>query len=188
MASKTKDPQRGWDIFSTIVAFLAIALAAWCVFTAASCSCPLRLPATHTETSIRDSVAVRDSLVFRDSLVLVPIPAEASQNVLPVFMPSHLESSVATSDAWVDSIGLHHTLDNKPTALPAHIPVTEHHITTDAQHAQETATIRIETVEVAQPLTRWQELKIGAFWWLLAALIAALLWIFRKPLLKLIKL
>lgn len=50
------------------------------------------------------------------------------------------------------------------------------------------ATIRIETVEVAQPLTRWQELKIGAFWYLLAGLIAALLWIIRKPLLKLIKL
>jgi hypothetical protein len=177
-----------WVILDILIRVLAIMLAAWCIFTAASCSCPSRLPATHTETSIRDSVAVRDSLVIRDSLVLVPIPAEASQNVLPVFTPSHLESSVATSDAWVDSIGLHHTLDNKPTALPAHIPVSEHHITTDAQHTQGTATIRIETVEVAQPLTRWQELKIGAFWWLLAGLFAALLWIFRKPLLKLIRL
>ena len=41
-------------------------------------------------------------------------------------------------------------------------------------------------VKVEKPLSVGQRAKIGAFWWLLAGLVAALAWIFRKPLLKLI--
>lgn len=43
-------------------------------------------------------------------------------------------------------------------------------------------------VKVEKPLSAWKSAKLGAFWWLVAALGAALLWIFRKPLLKLLKL
>ena len=43
-------------------------------------------------------------------------------------------------------------------------------------------------VKVEKPLSVGQKAKIGAFWWLLGGLVAALLWIFRKPLLALIKL
>ena len=47
---------------------------------------------------------------------------------------------------------------------------------------------RIKEVEVVQPIPKIQQAKIRAFWWLLAGLCAALLWIFRKPIMKLIKL
>ena len=47
---------------------------------------------------------------------------------------------------------------------------------------------RIKEVKVEKPLSAWKSAKMGAFWWLVAALGAALLWIFRKPLLKLLKL
>jgi len=45
------------------------------------------------------------------------------------------------------------------------------------------------TVEkkVEKELTAGQKTKIGAFWWLVAGLVAALVWIFRKPILALIK-
>jgi hypothetical protein len=46
---------------------------------------------------------------------------------------------------------------------------------------------RIKEVKVEKPLSGWQSLKIGAFWWLLGALIAALLYIFRKPIFAIIK-
>lgn len=46
---------------------------------------------------------------------------------------------------------------------------------------------RIKEVKVEKPLSWWQRAKIGAFWWLLGALVAAVLWIFRKPLLRLLK-
>lgn len=45
------------------------------------------------------------------------------------------------------------------------------------------------TVEkmVEKELTAGQRMKINSFWWLLAALVSALGWIFRKPIVKLIK-
>ncbi len=42
-------------------------------------------------------------------------------------------------------------------------------------------------VKVEKPLTFGQKAKIGAFWWLLGAVVALLVWTFRKPLWKLIK-
>ena len=41
-------------------------------------------------------------------------------------------------------------------------------------------------VKVEKSLSWGQKTKIGAFWWLITALVAALLWIFRKPILRLI--
>ena len=41
-------------------------------------------------------------------------------------------------------------------------------------------------VKVEKPLSARKSAKLGAFWWLVAALFAAFLWIFRKPLLRLI--
>ena len=41
--------------------------------------------------------------------------------------------------------------------------------------------------KVEKPLSWWQKARIGAFWWLCGALVLALLWIFRKPLLSLLK-
>lgn len=45
------------------------------------------------------------------------------------------------------------------------------------------------TVEkkVERKLTAGQKMKINSFWWLIAGLVAALGWIFRKPIVKLIK-
>ena len=45
------------------------------------------------------------------------------------------------------------------------------------------------TVEkkVEKELTAGQKMKINSFWWLLAGLAAALVWIFRKPILALLK-
>lgn len=41
--------------------------------------------------------------------------------------------------------------------------------------------------KVEKPLSWWQKARIGAFWPLCGALVLALLWIFRKPLLSLLK-
>lgn len=44
----------------------------------------------------------------------------------------------------------------------------------------------IKEVQVEKPLSAWRSFEIRAFWWLLAAVLVLLLWVFRKPLLKLI--
>ena len=47
---------------------------------------------SHRDSTVinyRDSLRLRDSLRIRDSLVLVPLPVESSQNILPSFIPSN---------------------------------------------------------------------------------------------------
>lgn len=46
----------------------------------------------------------------------------------------------------------------------------------------------VKEVKVEQPLSAWKTAKIRAFWWLVAGLVLALLWIFRKPLLNILRL
>lgn len=46
---------------------------------------------------------------------------------------------------------------------------------------------RVQYVEVSKPLSKAENAKIGAFWWLCGAVALLLAWMFRKPLLKLIK-
>lgn len=150
-----------------------------------------------TAINFKDSLRIRDSVAVRDSLVPVPIPVEQSVSKLPAFkFPSHLETSIAESDAYVDSTGvLHHTLKNKSDkTLNAHVPVTEHFQSTE--HTQQGSTVQSSekdeketiTVEVEREFTLWEKVRLRAFWPLLLALLASLLWIFRKPILKLIKL
>jgi len=47
---------------------------------------------------------------------------------------------------------------------------------------------RVKDVKVEKPLSAWKSAKIGAFWWLVAAVLLLLLWTFRKPILKLLHL
>ena len=62
------------------------------------------------------------------------------------------------------------------------------HDTTSLVRIDSVAVETVKEVEVVQPLTWWQTARIRAFWYRLAGLAAALLWIFRKPLLNLLKL
>lgn len=143
-----------------LLLFLAAAVSA--------CGSPRQLP---SRTEVRDSVAVRvvDSTVIRYVDVEVPVPVESSRAVVPD--SSHLETSVASSDASVDSLGrLHHSLNNKPVKLTAQAPVKD----TFTERTETDTTVKTETVtEYAEKsLTRWQEFRLKAFWWM-AAIIAA---------------
>jgi hypothetical protein len=64
---------------------------------------------TQTETKIE----YRDSLIYIKDTVYFPLPVEEKSNVT-IDDSSHLETSVAMSDAWIDDDGaLNHTLKNK---------------------------------------------------------------------------
>lgn len=54
--------------------------------------------------------------------------------------------------------------------------------------ADSVAVERVKEVKVEKPLSAWKSAKIGAFWWLVAAVLLLLLWTFRKPILKLLHL
>ena len=46
---------------------------------------------------------------------------------------------------------------------------------------------RVKEVQVEKPLSWGKRAKIGAFWWLVSALILCAGWIFRKPLVAILK-
>jgi len=137
------------------------------------------------QVEYRDTTIIKETV--RDSLVQVPIPLEKNQAIVNIDDASHLETSVAVSNAYVTKDGqLHHDLANRhDQTLPAIVPIYFHIANT--VKTTETAQIVEKTVEVPKPLSWWQSLKIAAFPWLLGLLAAAGLWMFRKPILKLIR-
>ena len=140
----------------------------------ASCS-PRIIREVITETH----TIVKDSTIWRDTTIRVPIPLEKDQAIVTLGDTSKLETSVATSTAFIDSTGrLNHTLTNKNGALETTIKIPARMIWTSVTNNM--AEILKQEVMVEKPLSWWQKFRIGAFWWLLWAVVALLLWTFRK--------
>lgn len=114
----------------------------------------------QAETSTRDSVIIvrRDSLVLRDSVVFIELPKE-SQAVETFADSSHLETSLAVSEAVVCGGVLRHSLSNKDGRLGATIQVPERYLITEAS-TDRVQVIR-EIVEVERELTNWQRTKMN---------------------------
>ena len=78
------------------------------------CSTQKYLPASNIK------IISKDSLIVQTKLVSVAIPNESHSIITK--KKSHLETSVAVSDAEIDSLGLlHHTLVNKKDSLKREI-------------------------------------------------------------------
>ena len=122
---------------------------------------------TETETVIE----YRDRIVTDTAVVEIPVEVE---KIVTRDTTSHLENTYAKSDAMVSEGFLHHSLESIPQYI--RVPVEVH--VTDTLYKE--AEIRTETVEVEKPLSWWQKFRMDAFWWLLGAVIALLLWTFRK--------
>lgn len=110
--------------------------------------------------------------------VTVPVPAQSVANVT-TDTASHLETGVARSDAWLDSLGrLHHTLENKPVELPAQVPVKS--------HERDSIVYRDRPVPypVERELSRWEQAKMNFGGFALGALLLgvciAVVWLMKK--------
>lgn len=109
----------------------------------------------------------------------VEIPHIIEKNVTLDTM-SHLENKYAKSDAMVSDGLLSHTLESIPQVIKVPVEIAVH------DTLKITTVEKGEIVQVEKPLSFWQRLKIGAFWWLCGAVLLCLLWIFRKTLFKII--
>lgn len=127
--------------------------------------------------SVRTETVYRDRIVHDTATVSVPVEVE---RVVTRDTVSRLENTYAKSDAVVSGGFLSHSLESKPQIIK--VPVEVHVTDTLWKEAE----IRTETEYVEKPLSKAKQAKLDLFPWLLAALIGALLYIFRKPLLKLI--
>ena len=143
---------------------LYVAFIALLIFLLTACS-PKVVYQKETVIEYRDTT-IRDTAYFE-----VPVEVE---KIVTRDTVSHLENSLAISDAMVTDGFLHHSLETKPQEIP--VPVVIHVRDTIRQEAQ----IIEKEVEIEKPLSWWQKFQIGAFWWLLGAVVLLLLWTFRK--------
>ena len=75
----------------------------------------------YIPTEAVTKIEYRDSLIYIRDTVKIEIPKEIVREVVPQVDTSRLETSVAISEAYLDTLDrrLHHTLKNKETALKA---------------------------------------------------------------------
>ena len=131
---------------------------------------------------IRDSVRVeyRDRIVHDTAKVEIPVIVE--RNVTRD-TASHLENRIAVSDAKVSNGFLYHSLETKGQVIK--VPVEVH--VTDTLIVEKTGETIHETEYIEKELNWWQKFRLKGFWVLLAATAGCLVYIFRKPILALIK-
>ena len=115
--------------------FLTIVILAFYGFLI-GCSTPKYLASSNIK------IVSKDSLVIHTELISVALPLESHSIVAPT-KKSHLETSIAESDAEIDSLGLlHHTLVNKKDSLKSKIQYIDKIVYRDS----------IETKEVPVPV------------------------------------
>ena len=100
-------------------------------------------------------------MVVRTELISVALPLESHSIVTPT-KKSHLETSVATSDAEIDSLGLlHHTLVNKKDTLKTKIQYV------DRISYRDSVEVREVPVEVKVPvryIPKFYQFTFILFW------------------------
>lgn len=112
-----------------------------------------------SETHYDVQTEVRERVVYRDTIIYKEVPQESqAQTVRDT--TSHLETSVAVSDARINSDGsLSHSLENKPIFFGINFKMPELHRDSVVYRN----IYRVNTVEVPRPLTWWQQTQIKGF-------------------------
>lgn len=110
--------------------------------------------AKHIPTTTTNVVTVvKDSLVIRKDTVTIEIPVEVHTNVAE--QNSYLETSVATSTASVDSLGLlHHQLQNKQTSLKKEIQYVDRYVET-VRDSLVRVEVPVEVEVIKKVVPRW---------------------------------
>ena len=118
--------------------FLICLILAFCGLIS-GCSTQKYLPSSNIK------IVSKDSLVVHTELLSVAIPNESHSIITK--KKSHLETSVATSDAEIDSLGLlHHTLVNKKDSIKTKIQYIDKIVYRDSIERREVP------VEVEKPV------------------------------------
>lgn len=80
------------------------------------CGCTKQV---YIPTDTKHIIEYRDSLIYLTDTLVVEIPKEIVKEIKPVIDTSRLETKIAFSEAYVDTVDmtLHHTLKNKPNSL-----------------------------------------------------------------------
>lgn len=138
----------------------------------AGCGASKQLPIESAKDSV--SVIIKESIIYRDSVVYVEVPAEADKAILPADDTSHLETSLAVSEAWVKDGQLNHILSHKPNIqLPKVVTIPIYLKSEETEHLSHQVVVK----EVEKNLTSWQSFRmtLGTI-----SIIVLLLWLIFK--------
>ena len=118
------------------------------------CSTQKYLPASNIR------IIAKDSLIIHTELVSVAIPNESHSIITK--KKSHLETSVATSDAEIDSLGLlHHTLVNKKDSLKSKIQYVDKIVYRDSIEVKE---VPVEVPVPVRYIPKFYKFTFILFW------------------------
>ena len=119
------------------------------------CSTPKYLPASNIK------IIAKDSMVVHTELVSVALPLESHSIVTPT-KKSHLETSVATSDAEIDTLGmLHHTLTNKKDSIKTKIQYVDKIVYRDSVEVRE---VPVEVEKKVPYIPKFHQFTFALFW------------------------
>ena len=107
------------------------------------------------------SVVIKESVIYRDTTIYVEVPVEVIKEILPDTDTSHLETSLAISEAWVNAGKLNHTLTHKDAKIEQTIPVPEKHTQKDSVNVSIKEGVKEMPVEVEKPLNAWQSFRMS---------------------------
>lgn len=145
--------ERAAEVISSIGIIAVVGLVVFLLIT----SCGVQKPIIE----YRDSIVYRDRIVRDTAVFEVPVEVE---KIVTRDTASHLVNSFGYSDAVVSGGFLSHSLVTRPQTIKIPVEVPVHDTITVHTEAQTV----IKEVKVEKPLSWWQRLKIGAFWWLVA--------------------
>ena len=135
--------------------FLTIAILAFYGLIS-GCSSPRYIPSS---SNIR--IIAKDSLFVQTKLISVALPLESHTIVTPT-KRSHLETSVATSDAEIDSLGLlHHTLVNKKDSIKTKIQYVDKIVYRDSIEVKE---VPVEVKVPVRYIPKFHQFTFILFW------------------------
>ena len=164
----------------------------------------LVLTACHTNKQVQtlppapivlnNSDSVRVETVIKTEyvpvMVDVPVPQQSVSNIVFETDTSHIETDVAVSDAWITPDGsLFHNLINKDVKLSgdAYVPQTTATHNKEIIKDKEIAVPKPYPVYVEKSLSKWEQFRLSAFWYLVGAALLAGVYLLRKPLLILFR-
>lgn len=131
-----------------------------------------------------DSIVIRTEYVERIDTAYITIEKWIQQVLTRLDTTSTLENKYCISRAEITETGmLYHSLETKPQQLPVPVKTTE--TARDSIIYKKVPVPYPVEVKVEKELTRWQLMRLHGFWYILSALVLALVWICRKPLVKL---
>lgn len=116
-------------------------------------------------------IVSKDSLVIHTELISVALPLESHSIITK--KKSHLETSVATSDAEIDSLGLlHHTLANKKDSLKREIQYVDKIVYRDSIITKE---VPVEVKVPIRYIPKFYQFTFILFWIIVLFIIVKLL-------------